>query len=212
MTLHRRSLPFFTLQFFDLPSILRALTTAGVVSVPLLKEPIRHALQHEAEHYPYEPEIKEIGSADRLVKTEYSACKTFLDSSLYVALRQEFQTLMERSLTELPVYPFAVPLQFNSMVLQRYHPGQLGITPHRDSLRAINLVCIFNISGQATFYRCDDRQGTNSIAIDTTPGNVIFMKAPGFLGSDDRPFHYVTNIQSTRYSFGLRQRIPSSTS
>lgn len=205
-------LPFFTLQSFHLPSILHALATTGVVSVPLLKEPTRQALQHEAEHYHYEPEIKEIGSANRLVKTEYSACATFPDSSLYVALSQEFQALMDCAIAELPASlfpdsPFAVPLQFNSMVLQRYQPGQLGITPHRDSLRAINLVCIFNISGRAMFYRCDDRQGTHSIAIDTTPGTVIFMKAPGFLGSDDRPFHYVTQIQSTRYSFGLRQRI-----
>ena len=121
-------------------------------------------------------------------------------------LQQEFQALMEEQLVKADAHPFATPLSFNSTVLQKYEPGTLGITAHRDSLRAINLVCIFNIAGQGQFYLCADRSGRDSQAIETTPGNVIFMRAPGFLGLQERPFHYVTNIQSTRYSFSLRQR------
>jgi hypothetical protein len=30
------------------------------------------------------------------------------------------------------------------------------------------------------------------------------MRAPGFQGSKERPFHYLADIQSTRYVFGLR--------
>ncbi|WP_088892472.1 hypothetical protein [Leptolyngbya ohadii] len=104
-------------------------------------------------------------------------------------------------------YPFSTPLQFTELVIQRYLPGQLGITPHRDSLRAINLIALVNLSGQAKFYRCDDRQGTHAVPLDTTPGNVIFLRAPGFLNASVRPFHFVMDIRSTRYSLGLRQRI-----
>lgn len=167
---------------------------------------MRFKLQREAERFSYAPEIKVVGESDRIVRTEYSSFETFPDTALHARLASAFQALMDASLAELADYPFSIPLQFNSRVLQRYELGQLGITPHRDSLRAINLVCIFNISGHAEFCLCRDRNGTDPIQIDTTPGTVIFMKAPGFLGSQERPFHYVTHIRSTRYSFGLRQK------
>lgn len=178
-----------------------------MISVPLLSESSQSQLQQEAEHHVYEPEVKVIGTGDRIVKTEYSSFAAFPKTSLYGELAQAFQTLLDQAVATLERYPFERPLQFNSMVLQRYDPGQLGITPHRDSLRAVNLICLFNISGQAKFYRCADRQGTNSIEVDSTPGHVIFLRAPGLMGLSDRPFHYVTDIQTTRYSFGLRQRI-----
>jgi hypothetical protein len=172
-----------------------------------LQEQVRQQLQQEAEQLIYTPEIKTVGANDQVVKTEYDSCDTFPENSLYIKLAQQFQILLNDAIATTALPLFETPLQFNSMVLQRYQPGQLGITPHRDSLRAINLICVFNISGHASFYRCDDRSGAGSIPIDTTPGHVILMRAPGFLGSTDRPFHYVTEIRSTRYSFGLRQRV-----
>ncbi|WAL58960.1 hypothetical protein [Thermocoleostomius sinensis] len=198
---------FFTLHEFDLDEIVRSLTTIGIISIPLLQEQTRQQLQREAEQFNYAPEIKTIGATDQIVKTEYDSCDTFAENSLYTELTQQFQTLLNDAIAQTGLSLFETPLQFNSMVLQRYRPEQLGITPHRDSLRAINLICVFNISGHASFYRCDDRSGAGAIAIDTTPGHVILMRAPGFLGLSDRPFHYVTEIRSTRYSLGLRQRI-----
>jgi len=92
-------------------------------------------------------------------------------------------------------------------VLQRYEEESIGITPHKDGLSYISLVCVFVIGGQGNFYVCSDRSGNNPIEIDASPGNVILMRAPGFLGSEDgRPFHYVTNIREPRYTFGLRQK------
>jgi len=109
----------------------------------------------------------------------------------------------------LGTYPFETALDFNSMVLQRYEEGSIGITPHRDGLSFINLVCVFAIGGKGSFYVCSDRSGKDSIEIDASPGNVIFMRAPGLLGSEDeRPFHYVAGIRETRYTFGLRQKGP----
>ena len=201
---------FFTLKDFDIHWIVQSLSSLGAVSVPLLSEAARLELLQEAIHYCYVDETGVVGTSDRLVKKEYSSFRAFLEPSLYRSLTAEFQALMDEALLAKANYPFTIPLQFNSMVLQRYEPGQLGITPHRDRYSAINLVCIFNISGQGQFYLCGDRMGTNSFEIDTTPGNVIFLRAPGFLESDERPFHYVTNIRSTRYSFGLRQRVSQS--
>jgi hypothetical protein len=177
------------------------------VSIPLLTPSARQALQHEAESFHYVPEIKTTGTGDQIVRMEYSSCNQFPDVGLYPDFKQAFQTLMDEAIDRLDVYPFNTPLRFNELVLQRYAPGQLGLTPHRDSLRAINLIALVNLCGQAEFYRCDDRQGTNAVSLDTTPGNVIFLLAPGFLNTSVRPFHYLTNIRSTRYSLGLRQRI-----
>ena len=174
--------------------------------MPLLEGTARLALLIEAESYTYTLETGVVGAGDRLVRKHYHSFEAFPKSSLYVRLQQEFQALMEEQLVKADAYPFATPLSFNSMVLQKYEPGTLGITAHRDSLRALNLVCIFNIAGQGQFNLCADRSGRDSQEIETTPGNVIFMRAPGFLGLQERPFHYVTNIQSTRYSFSLRQR------
>lgn len=177
-----------------------------MISVPLLQEEARSQLQQEAEQFQYQPEIKTVGTGDRIVRTAYDALEDLPENCLHLRLAQAFQSSINQTIAQFDRYPFETPLQFNRFVLQRYQPGQLGITPHRDGLGAINLVCVFNIGGEAKFYRCDDRSGTNSIEIDTTPGHVIFMRAPGFSANGDRPFHYVTDIRSTRYSFGLRQR------
>lgn len=191
----------------NFPSIVSALRTDGAVSIPLLTELTRQRLLQAAEGFDYEPEVKTIGTGDRIVRTDYDACNQFSEVGLYAEFKQAFQTWMNQGLAHLEPYPFSTPLQWNELVLQRYLPGQLGITPHRDSLRAINLIALVNLAGQAEFCRCHDRQGTHAIQLDTTPGNVIFLRAPGFLNTTVRPFHFLTNIRSKRYSLGLRQRI-----
>lgn len=187
--------------------MIRTLSVDGAVSIPLLTEAARQALQQEAERFCYEPEVKTLGTADRIVRTEYSAYNQFSEVGLYADFKQAFQALMDEACDRLGAAPFNTPLEWNELVLQRYWPGQLGITPHRDSLWAINLIALVNLGGQAEFYRCDDRQGTNAVQLDTTPGNVIFLRAPGFLNTTVRPFHFLTNIRSTRYSLGLRQQL-----
>ncbi|HIK14376.1 MAG TPA: hypothetical protein IGS53_03630 [Leptolyngbyaceae cyanobacterium M33_DOE_097] len=199
--------PLFFLSSFDIYVLIDALATEGAISVPLLAESARIELLREAKSFWYEPEVKTLGKGDQIVRTEYTACNNVPQTGLYGDFKQAFQTLMDEACDRLKVYPFSVPLNFNQLVIQQYQPGQLGITPHRDSLRAINLIALVNLCGEAEFYRCDDRQGTNSVRLDTTPGNIIFLRAPGFLNRRDRPFHLLSNIRSTRYSLGLRQRI-----
>ncbi|MBD2088915.1 hypothetical protein H6F67_03495 [Microcoleus sp. FACHB-1515] len=174
--------------------------------MPLLTETARRSLLGQAEQFCYAPEVKTVGAADQIVRTEYSAFE-ISDQALFLEFQFAFQGLLDREFAKLDRYPFNSKQEFNAMVLQRYLPGELGITPHRDSLRAIHLIALINLGGTAEFYRCDDRQGRNSIQLDTTPGNAILMRAPGFLNAQIRPFHYLTNIRSIRYSLGLRQHI-----
>ena len=193
----------------DIASILKDLTSLGATSAKVLDEDFRVSLLKEAEDHDYEPEDEIVGSSNRVVRQQVSSFDGFLEDSGYVLLKNSFQDLLEQSLAQLGTHPFETALSFNSMVLQRYEEGSLGITPHKDRLSYRNLVCVFVIDGKGRFYVCSDRSGRDSIEIDASPGNVILMRAPGFLGSEDeRPFHYVTDIRGPRYTFGLRQKRP----
>jgi len=195
----------FILDDFDMNRILEELSLIGASSVKILTEDFRLSLLKEAEAYTYEKAEEVIGSGHRMVKQQMGTFHSFSDNSNYVLLKSAFQTLLDRSLSDRKDYPFEKRLHFNSMVLQRYEKDSIGITPHRDWLSDINLICIFNIGGQGRFHICSDRSGRDAKEMDTSPGNVVLMRAPGFLGSEDRPFHYVTGIRETRYTFGLRQ-------
>ena len=196
----------FMLDDFDITKILEELSSIGATSIRILNEDFRMALLKEAEGYTYEPEEEIVGSVDRIVRQQMGSFNDFSDGSKYILLMKSFQNLLDGCLAELDTYPFETRLSFNSMVLQRYEKGSLGITPHRDGLSYINLVCVFNIGGRGRFFICSDRSGSDVREIDTSPGNVVLMRAPGFFGSKNRPFHYVTEIHETRYTFGLRQR------
>lgn len=197
----------FILDDFDINKILEELFFIGATSVRILTKGFRMSLLQEAETYTYKKEEEIVGSGDRIVRQQMASLHSFSEESDYVRLKKSFQALLDDLLTDIEAYPYEKLLHFNSMVLQKYERGSIGITPHRDSLRYINLVCIFNIGGRGRFYICSDRSGRDAREIDASPGNVILMKAPGFLGFKDRPFHYVTDIQETRYTFGLRQKI-----
>jgi hypothetical protein len=198
---------FFLPRNLDTASILKDLSSLGATSIRLLDEDFRVALLKEARDYTYEPEDEIVSSGGRVVRQQLSSFEDIPKDSDYFLLKNSIQDLLEERLARLGTYPFEMALGFNSMVLQRYEEGSIGITPHRDGLSYINLVCVFVIGGQGSFYVCSDRSGNDSIEMDASPGNVIFMRAPGFLGSEDnRPFHYVTDIREPRYTFGLRQK------
>ena len=193
--------------YLNTDSILEELLSVGATSVRLLEENFRVALLEEAEDYDYQPEDEIVGSGDSVVRQQVSSFDVFPDHSGYVLLKDSFQDLLEQRMTQLEAYPFETALGFNSMVLQRYEEGSLGITPHRDGLSYVNLVCVFIIGGRGRFYVCSDRSGRDAKEVDASPGNVIFMRAPGlFEAEDNRPFHYVSQIEEPRYTFGLRQK------
>ena len=203
----------FILSDLDFREILEELSSAGATSVSILDEDFRIALLKEAEGCHYRPEDETVGSGDRLVRQEVSSFENFSAESRYVLLKDSFQELLEWSLAKLESCPFEAALSFNSMVLQRYEEGSIGITPHRDGSSFINLVCVFVIDGRGRFYVCSDRSGRDARDVDVSPGNVIVMRAPRLFSSEDnRPFHYVTDIREMRYTFGLRQKAPWRTS
>jgi hypothetical protein len=191
----------------DTEKILGELSSVGATSVRLLEEGFRLDLLKEAQGYDYEPEDEVVGIGDRVVRQQVSSFDGLPRDSGYVLLKDSFEDLLERALAQLEGYPFQTALSFNSMVLQKYQEGSIGITPHKDGLRYVSLVCVFVIGGKGRFYVCSDRSGRDAKEVDASPGNVILMRAPGLFGAEDnRPFHYLTEIEETRYTFGLRQK------
>lgn len=190
---------------FEISSVLTALDQIGGVSLTIVPDEVRTYLLTEALTYQYQPREKIVGPAK--VRQDLSGTDNLPSDSPFMTLRDIWQNLLTDKLSGLVEREklFRVPLYFNELSLQRYEIGSQGITPHLDSKGSINLICIFTLTGLCRFCVCRDRQGSNPIELDASPGTVILLRAPGFLHSDARPFHFLTDIQGPRISLGLRQ-------
>ncbi len=198
----------FVVDALDMAAIVDALRTCGATSFAVLADGYRGRLLDEARRQPYRRARDVVGRGDRIVRQDMEVCDEIARNSLFHDLRRRFGALVAAGLEDVEPYPFATPLDLNDLMLQRYDAGSFGITPHRDRLRYINLVCLFTLAGNARFLVCADRTGRDVREIDAAPGRVILMMAPGFLGCHERPFHAVGDLSEPRYSFGLRQTRP----
>ncbi len=198
----------FVVDALDMAAIVDALRRHGATSLAVLADGYRGRLLDEARRRPYRRARDVVGSGDRIVRQDMEVCDEIAHDSLFHDLRRRFGALVAAGLEDVEPYPFATPLDLNDLMLQRYDAGSFGITPHRDGLRYINLVCLFTLAGNARFLVCADRTGRDACEIYAAPGGVILMKAPGFLGSPERPFHAVGDLSEPRYGFGLRQTRP----
>jgi alkylated DNA repair dioxygenase AlkB len=107
--------------------------------------------------------------------------------------------------------PLAAAPSLNDLVVQRYAAGSRGITPHRDHVRYRNLVAIVTLAGQARFFVCRERSGTDAREVAIPPGSLLLMRAPGFAGRSDRPFHFLSDVTSTRVCVGIRHDVQADT-
>ncbi|MFP6741209.1 MAG: hypothetical protein VCD33_06225 [Alphaproteobacteria bacterium] len=189
----------------EVAAALEALDTEDAVSLPLLNDHERRRLLAAAANAEYRPARLVVGRGDSIVRQEMDVCVDFATDSPFHGFARRFQALVGAAADRLEHNPFSGPLCLDDLVLQRYEPGALGITAHRDSLRYINLTALFTLAGESRFALCQDRSGRASRDIDAVPGTVILLRAPGYRGIDRRPFHLVSDIRSRRYSFGLRQ-------
>jgi hypothetical protein len=185
--------------------VIRALAAVGAATVPdILGDEVRRRLLEEARAFPFVAApavVKPYG-----VRQRYAAVTSFPPGSGFRALREAFQALLEDRLALLPAYPFATPLRFNGSALHRYPSGRLGISPHRDSARSVNLIAVFVLEGKGRFFICRDREGRDALDLPNAPGDLILLRAPGFMAADVRPFHGVAEIAEQRTTFALRQQ------
>lgn len=191
---------------FDMGEALECLAIQGGTSIPILHEKRRADLLKEAYFYQYQSQPEVVGGGK--VREQLSSVKEFSEISLFQKLRNDFTELLIRKSFSLKVKDiFSTPIDFNDLSLQKYARGSIGVTPHKDGKSRINLICIFILTGKAEFGLCEDRNASNPIFLDTTPGNVIILRAPGFFHSTFQPFHFVRNVTEERIVFGLRQKL-----
>jgi dihydroneopterin aldolase len=190
---------------FNVHEMLKKLEMESAVSIPILSGRYRQALLNEAETYKYKKQPEVVGPMK--VKEQLSSSYSLCPGSLFFQLKEDFENYIEGRLKRDEFYPFSPKLQFNELSLQLYEKGSIGITPHLDGFSHKNLICVFILTGVAKFAICTDRGGSNPRYLDASPGNVIVMRAPGFMNSDFRPFHLLTDVTERRIVFGLRQKV-----
>ena len=188
----------------EVVEILDRLEREDAIAVPALTDAYRAWLLEEARAAPFREACPLVGQGARLVRQRMGVHDGFGPDSRFRDLTRHHQALWDGWLVSVAACPFESPLVFNDLMLQVYEPGETGITPHMDRTSYRNLICLFVLEGHGRFGICEDRSGRGARIIAHEPGDVVLTRAPGFRGSDHRPFHFLDRITERRYVFGLR--------
>ena len=172
------------------------------VSVPILTDEFRLELLEEAQNYSLRYINNTMGSGENEVKQEMFLQNQLSMDGAFGQLVDDFQTLFDKCIEEHDF--FDAEVVFNDWIIQRYAPGGIGITPHRDRTDYRHLICLFVLSGHGRFHISKDRLKSQAMEIANLPGDVILMPGPGFRGMEHRPFHYLEDVTTDRWIFGLR--------
>lgn len=148
-----------------------------------------------------------IGEGERAVYQDFEICMPVPDGSRFHHCRDALERLLARTLEDMQAPPLAAPPRLNDLVVQRYPAGSLGITAHRDHLSYRNLVAIITLAGRARFFVSTGRSGESAREVPIPPGSLLLMRAPGFAGREDRPFHFLNEVAEERVCLGLRHDV-----
>lgn len=196
--------PLIAISTSALAAAIERLFDEDAVAVPFLSREWRARLLDEARTLSFRRARPTVGEGDRTVRQDFDICMTIPDESSLHELRRTTALMLDAALAMIDPCPLDHALRFNDIVVQRYRSGSSGISPHRDHLRYVDLVALLPLSGESRFYVCTSRSGMGARDVPSHPGDLILMRAPGFCGRKDRPFHGVSDIEGERYSVGLR--------
>ena len=183
---------------------LARLAEVDAASLPLLATDELPGLLSAVAALPFRTGRREIGSGAAQVRQDFDICMAPPKPGALWELAERREAYLADALGGVRPPPLAGPLLLNDLVVQRYPPGSFGITAHRDHVRYTGLVALILLSGDGRFFVSETRSGKGGREIPWCPGELLLMRAPGFAGRDDRPFHYLSDITSERYSLGLR--------
>lgn len=188
---------------FDANTIIEELTRddLGITSIKRLLHTPQQLATYAKQRFGSIPKPKLQTLGVNQVKQQLSSISQFEPNDPITQLRNELNEFIRHKFGNL----FDTEFDLNVQEINRYSVGDAGISPHLDPIKSINLVVVVVLEGQGSLCRCKNRQGENSIEIDTKEGNVILMRANGFKPNSDRPFHYITNIVRDRYTIVFRQ-------
>jgi hypothetical protein len=180
------------------------LVSEDAVCLPLLAAGDLPPLITAAQALNYRTGRREIGSGETAVRQDFDICMAPSRPNILWDLAGALEELLAAALAASRPPLLAGRFTLNDLVVQRYPAGSFGITAHRDHVRYTGLVALIQLSGDGRFYVSDTREGTGARRMDWRTGDLLLMRAPGFAGRKDRPFHYLSDITRERYSLGLR--------
>lgn len=183
---------------------LEQLKSRRAVSAAMLAGQALDELTAAAARLRFRPAKREVGKPEARVYQEFDYCGTVPVDHPVRYLAQWFEMRLQRALALMNEPPVPADFTINDVVCQRYRPGVLGITPHRDHIAYTGLIAVVVLGGRGRYFVCTDRRGNARREIDSAPGRVILMPGPGYAGRSERPFHMVGDISRLRYSAGLR--------
>jgi hypothetical protein len=204
---HTAILDFDTAFVADAAAMADALRRVGdeeATSLALLPASALGALLDEARDLPYRPAKPVVGQGDAAVHQDFDLTTKIPSDGALMALSQAVGRLIGEALDTMRSPPLPGGLEINDYIVQRYPAGCEGMSPHRDHVRYTGLVAIVMLGGAGRFLVCDDRACANEREIPCAPGDLLLMRAPGFHGRGDRPFHAVRDVTKERYILGLR--------
>ena len=187
-----------------LADALSRLGRADALAVPYLDEATRAALAACCAALTFREARPVLGKPGREVYQDLELTTDIPEDSPLLALAQRLRSDLRAVLDRMEPPPLDYPFVVNDFIVQRYAPGRRGITPHRDHVRYRGLVAIIVLGGTGRFWVCDDRKGGGRRDVPAPPGSLLLMRAPDFAGRADRPFHALSDVTETRYSFGMR--------
>lgn len=182
---------------------LRRVGDEGATSLALLPAGALGPLLEEARGLRYRPAKPVVGQGDAAVHQDFDLTTEVPPDGALMALARVVDRLIGEALASMRAPPLDA-FEINDYIVQRYPAGCAGMSPHRDHIRYTGLVVIVMLAGAGRFLVCDDRAGANEREIPVKPGELLLMRAPGFQGRGDRPFHAVRDITEDRCIFGLR--------
>lgn len=97
--------------------------------------------------------------------------------------------------------------EINSIGIHHYPANSGGISPHQDYASDKNLISIFVLKGNDPLYLCRDRNKTDTLPLNASPGDLILLRAPRNNAENSlRPFHYLEKLIEERITLIFRQR------
>lgn len=175
----------------------------GAVSLPWFDAARLASLRRSAARLPFRTARQQVGDKERVVFQDFEITLAVPKLSRLRALAEELTADLAAALSELHAPPITPP-PLNEIAVQRYAVGSRGISAHRDHLRYRDLIVLLTLSGSARLFLCDDRSGGGAEEVSIAPGRLVLMRAPGYAGSDERPFHRLGDVSARRYGIGLR--------
>lgn len=206
MTVHRPDPPAARLGVDDaaLVDALRRVARDGAAAVPVLSSSARRQLARSAQELDFRQARPVVGAGDRAVTQCFEIADEVPAASPLAETGDELADRLNRALAQ-PDAPDCPAIRFNDRVVQRYPVCETGISPHKDHVRYVHLVVNLVLDGFARFYICPQRSFAGALEIPGEAGDAVLMRAPGFAGSDHRPFHAIGEVPRERLVLGLRQ-------